>query len=157
MNPCKWKEDRTLPRQHQATPRIPTFFLFFFAYWLHDRIPREWAGVGRAAASWGSKKWALSPRIMPLFQLLWSGMPDFTGRYSSLCVNQSFARDPLGPAPHPPQPTHTPDPHDPTRSSDPPQTRSYKLIPGSNPLLQSSPTPSSWRISGRTFVHVEAR
>lgn len=37
---------------------------------------------------------------MPLFQLLWPGMPDFTGRYSSLCVNQSFARDPLGPAPH---------------------------------------------------------
>lgn len=40
----------------------------------------------------GSKKWALSHWIMPLFQLLWPGMPNFTARYSSLCVNQSFAR-----------------------------------------------------------------
>ncbi len=39
-----------------------------------------------------SKKWALSHWIMPLFQLLWPGMPNFTARYSSLCVNQSFAR-----------------------------------------------------------------
>lgn len=40
----------------------------------------------------GSKKWALSHWIMPLFQLLWPGMPNFTARYSSLCVNQSSAR-----------------------------------------------------------------
>lgn len=40
----------------------------------------------------GSKKWALSHWIMPLFRLLWPGMPNFTARYSSLCVNQSFAR-----------------------------------------------------------------
>lgn len=89
-------------------PRPASQTFFVYANRLHDRIPREWAGVGRAAASWGSKKWALSPRIMPLFQLLWPGMPDFTGRYSSLCVNQSFARDPLGPAPHPTPLTHQP-------------------------------------------------
>ena len=52
----------------------------------------------------GSGEWALSHWIMPLFQLLWPGMPNFTARYSSLCVNQSFARGRgahMGPPPAP--------------------------------------------------------
>lgn len=47
---------------------------------------------GGCKGSKNKKKWALSHWIMPLFQLLWPGMPNFTARYSSLCVNQSFAR-----------------------------------------------------------------
>lgn len=71
----------------------------------------------------GSKKWALSHWIMPLFQLLWPGMPNFTARYSSLCVNQSFARGRGAHWVRPPAPCES----DPT--IDPPQTISYVLIP----------------------------
>lgn len=121
-------------------PRLASQLFFFFLFLptgcTIGSLVSGLGSVGRPRA-WGSKKWALSPRIMPLFQLLWPGMPDFTGRYSSLCVNQSFARDPLGPAPHAP----TPAPRDPTRSSDPPQTRSYKLIPGSNSPTSAQPYP----------------
>lgn len=55
--------------------------------WLAQSGP-SWVGSSRV----GSEKWALSHWIMPLFQLLWSGMPNFTARYSSPRVNQSRAR-----------------------------------------------------------------
>lgn len=70
-------------------PRLTSniFFSFFFCRLAAQSDP-FWVGWSRV----GVKKWALSHWIMPLFQLLWPGMPNFTARYSSLCVNQSFAR-----------------------------------------------------------------
>lgn len=85
--------DRTLSRlitagiHHHAPPHIKTFFLPTGC-----TIRSLLSGLGSGGCK-GSKKWALSLWIMPLFQLLWPGMPNFTARYSSLCVNQSFARD----------------------------------------------------------------
>lgn len=64
----------------------------------------------------GSGEWARSHRIIPLFQLLWPGMPDFTARFSSLCVNHSSARGPRRPQSPPPSP-HDPSP--PRSSQDP--------------------------------------
>lgn len=76
-----------LRRIHHAPPHIKTFFLPTGC-----TIRSLLSGLESGGCK-GSKKWALSHWIMPLFQLLWPGMPNFTARYSSLCVNQSFARD----------------------------------------------------------------
>lgn len=76
-----------LRRIHHAPPHIKTFFLPTGC-----TIRSLLSGLESGGCE-GSKKWALSHWIMPLFQLLWPGMPNFTARYSSLCVNQSFARD----------------------------------------------------------------
>lgn len=123
------------PAPHQ------NFFFFFFADWLHNRIPREWAGVGRPRAAWGGKKWALSPADNAIISAPLARNARFH-RPLLLSVRQSKLRPgPAGfrlpspsPFPFPPKPPPAqPRPRDPTRSSDPPQTRSYKLIPGSTP------------------------
>lgn len=75
-----------LHRIHHAPPLHQTFFLPTGC-----TIRSLLSGLESDGCE-GSKKWALSHWIMPLFQLLWPGMPNFTARYSSLCVNQSFAR-----------------------------------------------------------------
>lgn len=96
-------------RPRLASPRIRTFFSFFFPTGCTIGSLVSGLGSGGRELHGAVKSGPSPPRIMPLFQLLWPGMPDFTGRYSSLCVNQSFARDPLGSTPHPPNP-HQPSP-----------------------------------------------
>lgn len=71
-------------------PSCPALHQTFFCRLAAQSDP-FWVGLESGGCE-GSKKWALSHWIMPLFQLLWPGMPNFTARYSSLCVNQSFAR-----------------------------------------------------------------
>lgn len=101
-------------RIHHAPPSHQTFFL-----------PTGWtirsllSGPGSGGCK-GSEEWARSHWIIPLFQLLWPGMPNFTARFSSLCVNQSFARGPRRPQSPPPSP------HDP--SPPPTRTRSYRSV-----------------------------
>lgn len=75
-----------LHRIHHAPPYIKPFFFFFSFCWLAAQSELLSGGCE------GSKKLALSHWIMTLFQLLWPGMPNFTARYSSLCVNQRVAR-----------------------------------------------------------------
>lgn len=106
--------DPDLLRIHHAPPSHQTFFL-----------PTGWtirsllSGPGSGGCK-GSGEWARSHWIIPLFQLLWPGMPNFTARFSSLCVNQSFAREPRRPQSPPPSP------HDlsPPRT----RTRSYRSV-----------------------------
>lgn len=135
--------DRTLSRlisagiHHHAPPHIKTFFLPTGC-----TIRSLLSGLGSGGCK-GSKKWALSLWIMPLFQLLWPGMPNFTARYSSLCVNQSFARDRGARWVRPPPPA----PHDPIRPAiplKPDPTSSFRALWG-----DSSPAPCAFLITIR--------
>lgn len=75
-------------------------YLILIADWLHNQIPSELGGVE-------GEKCALSHWTIPLFQLPWSGMPDFTARYPPPGVNQNFARVPVPSGTAPTGPLHS--------------------------------------------------
>lgn len=109
-------------------PRLASELFFFFSDWLHNRIPREWAGVGRPRAAWGSKKWALSPADNAIISAPLARNARFH-RPLLLSVRQSKLRQgPAGFHPPPPKPPTSPAPS--ARSH--PQQRSP-----SNQILQA--------------------
>lgn len=111
-----WLLEASLALLRQTRSLIQTFFgsITPRLHIKHFFLPTGWTirsllSGPESGGCEGSKKWARSLWIIPLFQLLWPGMPNFTARFSSLCVNQSFARGPRRPQSPPPSP-HDPSP-----------------------------------------------
>lgn len=118
----------TLHRIHHAPPYIKHFF---FADWLHNQIPSEWAGVG-----WVRGEQKVGP--LPLDNAIISAPLARNAKFHSLLllsVRQSKLREgprrPLGPPPAPCDPIQPLIPQEPdhTRSV---RTSSLQLGPSSN-------------------------
>lgn len=94
-----WQTRSLIQTSGSITPRLHIKHFFLPTGW----TIRSLLSGPESGGCEGSKKWARSHWIIPLFQLPWPGMPNFTARFSSLCVNQSFARGPRHPqSPSPP-------------------------------------------------------